>query len=163
VGLLLLWATGQTAEAVKNGLQKVLILFFSLFIVFAVMEILFRLPPVVQLTGGNTPGMIDWQLRNYDSVVTNRNALGLRSLNLDKSKPKGIFRIVTLGDSFTWGDKIAHTEDTWPYVVERLLHAKGIRTEVINMAHTGFTTVNNVSRLCHGEIGRTLVSIPRFT
>src|SRR5262249_27294369 len=125
LGLFAMWAYCRTAERLLGATQKSLLFGFSLVFAMGVAEIIFRLPLVVAVTGGNTPGMIRWQEENYDKVVTTRNALGLRSLHLDHPKPEGFSRIITLGDSFTWGDKIAHTEDTWPYVVEQLLQQKG--------------------------------------
>ena len=148
--LFAMWAVCRTAEKLLSATQKSLLFGFSFAFAMGVAEIVFRLPLLVAMTGGNTPGMIRWQKENYDKVVTTRNALGLRSFHLDHPKPEGFSRVIALGDSFTWGDKIAHTEDTWPYVVEQLLQKQGNRTEVINMGHTGFTTVNE-AELLHRE------------
>jgi lysophospholipase L1-like esterase len=62
------------------------------------------------------------------------------------AKPPGTFRIVTLGDSYTWGDKIALTEDTWPARLESILEAgaRDVDIEVVNLAEAGFTTANEV-------------------
>ncbi len=58
-------------------------------------------------------------------------------------------RILALGDSYTWGDRIASTDSVWPARLERLLDAQypGIRFEVINTAQKGYTTRNEAELL----------------
>ena len=62
-------------------------------------------------------------------------------------KTNNRLRIIVLGDSFTWGDKLANHEDLWTSVLERNLQQdindKDI--EVVNLGLKGFTTVNELS------------------
>jgi len=57
-------------------------------------------------------------------------------------KGAGEFRIVALGDSFTWGYGVEDAEDVWPGVLETLL-GEG-RFTVVNLGVPGFTTVNEL-------------------
>jgi lysophospholipase L1-like esterase len=54
-----------------------------------------------------------------------------------------------VGDSFTWGDKIADSDSTWPAQLEAELHRRlpGREFEVINLGRNGFTTVNAAEML----------------
>ena len=67
---------------------------------------------------------------------------GIRSLHFARAKSRSIFRIVTLGDSFTWGDKVADTNELWPYVIENSERSRGAALEVINLGVRSFTTAN---------------------
>lgn len=59
-------------------------------------------------------------------------------------KAPGTFRILALGGSYTWGDKIYDVTDTWPGQLERLLNAQdpSRHYEVLNFGANGFTTFN---------------------
>jgi lysophospholipase L1-like esterase len=72
------------------------------------------------------------------------NLFGFRSPYEQVAKDSGVFRVFALGDSFTWGDMIPRTEDTWPAELERLLQERQAETriEVINAAVRGYTTAN---------------------
>jgi GDSL-like lipase/acylhydrolase family protein len=138
--VLALWSGAPDREAMERSAGNWLLLVWTLIVVLGACELVFRLPSVVARTGGNTPGMARWERENYDRVwETNR--LRARSFHIDEPRAEGL-RILTLGDSFTWGDKIARTEDVWPYVLERRIVASGRRAQVINLAVGGYTTVN---------------------
>jgi lysophospholipase L1-like esterase len=94
---------------------------------------------------GSPRELASWRER-YDSLARGGNLLGFRSPYEQVAKPPGTFRIVTLGDSYTWGDKIALTEDTWPARLESILEAgaRDVDIEVVNLAEAGFTTANEV-------------------
>lgn len=63
------------------------------------------------------------------------NELGFRDLPFDLNKKPGEFRILTVGDSFTFGSGV-QTEDTWSQVLEGLLHAD--REEHVEVINGGF-------------------------
>jgi lysophospholipase L1-like esterase len=88
-----------------------------------------------------------WQTR-YDRLWES-NVFGFRSRHEELHKEDGVFRIVALGDSFTWGDKIAETDSTWPAILETTLtrDAGSERIEVISMAQRGYTTANEAELL----------------
>jgi hypothetical protein len=78
------------------------------------------------------------------------NSLGFRGPETSLKKPTGTFRIVGLGDSFTFGTGVRQ-EDTFLAVLEKTLNAtRGhISFEVINFGVMGFNTTHEVSLLQH--------------
>jgi hypothetical protein len=60
------------------------------------------------------------------------------------SKTKKGKRILVVGDSFSWGDKIQNIEEIWPYRLESLLGENNSSTEVINLSMMGASTVNEM-------------------
>lgn len=100
--------------------------------------------PAIGAEWGSPAELSAWQGR-YDSLARpGGNLFGFRSPYEQIAKDSGVYRVFVLGDSFTWGDKIARTEDTWPAELERLLQKAypGTRIEVVNAAHKGYTTAN---------------------
>lgn len=125
---------------------SILLLFGSLAFCCIIGEVICRLEPVVSRTGGCTPGKRKWAEKNYDRLEK-KNKLNLRSFHVDKSKKPEDFRIVTIGDSLTWGKYVARTKDTWPYIMENLFRQDGWHVDVINIAKRGYTTVNEAEAL----------------
>ena len=68
------------------------------------------------------------------------NVHGFRGAAYPEAKPAGTFRILVLGDSCTFGFKVADAE-AWPAVLEQRLNASGrfVPVEVINGAVPGTT------------------------
>jgi lysophospholipase L1-like esterase len=85
--------------------------------------------------------------RRYDDL-RQRHLFGFRSPYENVVPAPGVSRVLALGDSYTWGDMIARTEDTWPAQLERLLR-DSLRTsiEVINTGRSGWTTANEAELL----------------
>jgi hypothetical protein len=56
-------------------------------------------------------------------------------------KPAGVFRILSLGDSFAWGDGV-HQEDAYPDRLERRLNELGseVRFQVVNWSRPGWNS-----------------------
>lgn len=70
----------------------------------------------------------------WGSATLTTNARGLRGgRDHDYAKPPGRTRIVTLGDSFTFGDEVSD-EETWPHQLEQL--TPGV--EVLNLGVHGY-------------------------
>jgi lysophospholipase L1-like esterase len=145
-GFFLLWAVCRTGEALTKAVENFLTLTAAVALFLIVGEIFFRLPLMVARTGGNTPGIERWAQKHYD-YLWKGHPLDVRSLHLDKAKPAGAFRVLTLGDSRTWGDKIPRTQNVWPFVLERLLQRQDRPLQVVNLAVCGFTTVNEAEML----------------
>lgn len=139
--VLVLWSRASDGAAMARSAGSLLLLGGTLCFVAGAGEVLFRLPFVVARTGGNSPGTARWERENYDRSWE-ANRLHVRSLHVDEPKSKDTLRVLTIGDSFTWGDKIARTEDIWPYVLERDLVESGTPATVVNLAVGGYTTVN---------------------
>lgn len=88
----------------------------------------------------------------FRGTVTNRvefdtpvsiNRQGLRGPEIGPKKP-GTFRVLALGDSFTFGVG-AREEETYPAQLQRVLRSRGIRAEVLNAGAPGFGVPDEVA------------------
>jgi hypothetical protein len=79
----------------------------------------------------NRPGTQGWQVDVGYHIRINR--YGHRGGEHPEKKPAGVFRILGLGDSFTFGWGVAE-EDTFLQVLERKLRGAGHRVQVLNAA-----------------------------
>lgn len=70
------------------------------------------------------------------------NEFGQRGKGVPKAKPEGVFRIVCLGGSSTYGNSPSSDEKTWPARLEYYLNLAdlGQRVEVINGGAPGWST-----------------------
>lgn len=74
------------------------------------------------------------------------NRHGLRGPDFERPKPEDRFRILALGDSYTYGTYVGD-DDTWPAALQtelRRRHAGGV-IEVINAGISGFTIVDELA------------------
>lgn len=90
----------------------------------------------------------DWLLESA-RITINKDSLNER-FDYPLKKEKGVYRIVTLGDSFTFGDNIS-TVSNWTELLEEELNknylCKGIQKyEVINLGMSGYDTEYEVER-----------------
>jgi lysophospholipase L1-like esterase len=118
----------------------------SLFVALAAADRLLNWGPIARQLG--TPAeLAQWPYR-YKGLGT-RNFLGFRSRYEDTRRRPAVRRIVALGDSFTWGSKIAPADSTWPALLEHILTQPpdGMPTEVVNMGRGGFATGNETEML----------------
>lgn len=97
-----------------------------------------------QLTQIHRPSpMAGWDLIPGASAVANTGAIyrinsrGCRDIEFSAEKPDGVFRILALGDSFTFGMGV-ESEATYPKQLEQILRGKGYSVEVINCAVIGY-------------------------
>lgn len=75
------------------------------------------------------------------------NSLGFRGKEIPIEKPQGVFRIVAMGGSTTFGYCIENEEDTYPAILERLLNNvyKGNpKIEVINAGVSGYMSAESL-------------------
>jgi lysophospholipase L1-like esterase len=72
------------------------------------------------------------------------NREGFRDRDHAVRKPRGVFRVVVLGDSIAAGLKVERFADTFPPRLERLLAEKGLTAEVISLAVSGYNTQQEV-------------------
>jgi len=75
------------------------------------------------------------------------NSLGFRDREHAVAKPKGVYRIVVLGDSIAAGLHVERNEDVFPPILEQLLDQAGLHAEVINLAVSGYNTQQEVEML----------------
>lgn len=118
-----------------------------LFLLFAAAELYLRIPDAVATRLGTPEELATWEER-YDGLWRS-NIFGFRSPYERVHRRPGVPRVVALGDSFTWGDKVAETDSTWPARVERILRGElqVDAVEVINMAQRGYTLANEAELL----------------
>ena len=79
------------------------------------------------------------------------NRYGLRGPNVEPKQPEGVFRILALGDSFTFGEGVADNE-TFVMQLEKILNAEknttaGYRYQTINAGIAGYNTSDEVTYL----------------
>jgi lysophospholipase L1-like esterase len=92
--------------------------------------------------------------RNYfddGAVLTYRtNSLGFRGPEVSPDKPDGTFRIVGLGDSFTFGTGVRN-DDTFLSELERILafQAPETNVEVLNLGAPAYSTTDEIGLLRH--------------
>lgn len=132
-------------DGIRTTLIGLSVASVALVVGFGSLEMLFRIPSVAARWG--TPAELSaWDSR-YDRVWK-ENVFGFRSRHETVARSSGVNRAVVLGDSFTWGDKIAETDDAWPARLEAILNRTGDEAwEVINMAQNGYTTANEAELL----------------
>jgi lysophospholipase L1-like esterase len=94
-------------------------------------ELFFRLRPSISIETTENPRIFDLKT----------NALGYRGAEIERSKPPGVYRILCIGDSCTFGSG-AGDQKTWPAQLQSLLASRHPdRTiEVINAGVPGFTS-----------------------
>lgn len=90
---------------------------------------------------GNPRGYFDAQSEVHHDV----NPLGFRGPAFTQ-KPEGTFRLVCLGDSFTFGEGVRN-EDTYPEVAARLLRKQGKQTDACNLGVGGYNTTQSLGVL----------------
>jgi lysophospholipase L1-like esterase len=79
-----------------------------------------------------------------NKVQVKGKVLWFRTPPFTRKKNPGVFRVLCVGDSRTWGDKIRDFRLTWPYLLKESLEERlpGRDIEVINLGYRGFSTVN---------------------
>jgi len=87
-----------------------------------------------------------------DSLEYHIDAMGMRGPDVDPVKPPGTFRILGLGDSFTFGVGVREP-DTFLRKLESKLRASGGRYEVLNAGTPGYNTRDEVASLKHRWLG----------
>ena len=92
----------------------------------------------VQIGGADSPSGITFYRKYYTL-----NSWGFRDVERQESKSLGTFRILVLGDSFTFGAGIKFKEDLYPALLEAKLNGSGEGSpqyEVINTGAKGLNT-----------------------
>lgn len=132
-----------------KGFFLVIVIFFF---VFLLLEVLFRITKAVPVSivnetifphtlGDYKPSqelISDYILPHYVKI----NSLGLRGEEIAVKKPNNVFRILVLGDSFTFGSRVDNNE-TYSYLLEEDLNShfdEKPKIEVINAGHSAYST-----------------------
>jgi len=74
------------------------------------------------------------------------NSLGFRDRDYDHKKPDGAYRILVIGDSITFGNRML-VADTYPEQLEAMCVEADRRVEVLNMGVGGYDPLNEVALL----------------
>ena len=143
---LFLLANRGRVDTVRTVIVNLSLAGTALLMTTVAIESILRIPRLAA-TLGTKQERRAWEYR-YDGIERN-NIFGFRTAYESLEKPPNTFRIVALGDSFTWGDKIPDTEDTWPAQLENELRqsAEPLSLEVVNLGHRGYTTANEAELL----------------
>jgi hypothetical protein len=145
-----MWLTAHDARTLSLRCARVLLAGSAAGICAFSGEILLRIPSVTHYFVPHTYVIEnEWGDKDYEpgTFTTLLRGRKFRSRHLDTPKTAGVQRIVVLGDSFSWGHRIHGLDDCWPYVMERAVGAQGIPNQVLNLAHAGDTTVNELEYL----------------
>lgn len=86
------------------------------------------------------PSHRNWRLRKvWDLQFGRLNALGFRDRERESYKREGVFRIVAIGDSLTYGVGVEDPDDRYTALLEQRLNQSGThRVEVLNFAKRGW-------------------------
>jgi lysophospholipase L1-like esterase len=118
----------------------------SVYLTLAAADWILNWGPVARRLG--TPAELAQWSRRYDRL-RETNLFRFRSRYEDTRRRPGVRRVIALGDSFTYGSKIATADSAWPVLLEHVLEQPpdGLPTEVINMGHGGYSTGNEAELL----------------
>jgi lysophospholipase L1-like esterase len=89
--------------------------------------------------------MLGWRMQPnkedaWGDIVVRTNNKGLRGPDIEYEKPAGVRRILYLGDSVTFGWRVARYQDTYPFVVESLIaDSTEIDVETVNTGVGGYS------------------------
>jgi hypothetical protein len=142
----------------RRVLGKILLLSVNIIIALALFEIIFRLPVIKKITGGNSPETI-----KINNSVVKLNSFGFRDVDWKTEKDAGTFRIAAIGDSFTFGQGVKF-EETFPKRLEAALNTaeaknafldgcklsvRCIRSvpekfEILNFGQSGYSTADEL-------------------
>jgi hypothetical protein len=152
------------SHRVRNALAGIALAAVSLIGFFGVAELLARranseIPE--RLARADALGMarleqrdpdVFWRYRpnqdvQWQQIRVQTNAFGLRDRPRTREKPPGVFRILSLGESTTFGDRL-EADQNYSYLLEDLLNADGgRRVEVWNCGICSYTTWQSVKWL----------------
>ena len=95
-----------------------------------------------------SPGIAAYNLNDsinsHNTPYSQNNSFGFTDKERPRSKPKGIFRIAVIGDSFIWGDGLPY-EQVWSHKLERKLLAKYDSIEVLSWGRCGWSTLDEIN------------------
>jgi len=111
-----------------------------------------------------TPDITEAYKTEEFTITATMSSQGLRNGEVTVPKPKNVYRILALGDSFTFGWGI-NLEDSWLKLLEKKLHADGKKVEIVNAGIPG-AGVHEETLICQAYkdyIGADALLIQLFT
>jgi len=122
---------------VKEIFKKLSIVLFGLVLALTFMEVFLR---IYFKEDYSVPSHRNWKFKKtWEQKYANINSLGYRDHEFNKNKDKKVFRILTLGDSMTWGVGVKDIDNLYTELLEKKLNSesKNLEYEVINAAKNG--------------------------
>lgn len=86
------------------------------------------------------------KLQGQNTFVT-FNGIGVRDIDHEQKKPDGVKRIVVIGDSMTEGERVSFEQTSFRQLQTLLNQYSSERWEVINLAQSGFGTLEEIIML----------------
>lgn len=98
-------------------------------------------------------GRFRGQIYTWGHLIKN-NRFGFRERDFDRQKPPGVYRVLTLGDSLTWGVGLA-PDQRYTAIAEQILNSsplsRDLRFEVLNFGRNGICTVEE-AEILNGDL-----------
>ena len=139
-------------------MKNILVIFMSLLVTLTASEMIFRALEITKIipAGGNTPEPPKEYMREHsakriksknpllvaelDKTDPRVNSIGIRDREFSLEKPEGVFRIVAIGDSVTFGLGVP-SDKSFPKIIEQQLLSKGMNVEVLNFGISAYDTI----------------------
>ncbi len=144
LSFLLARATVSGVSALESIVRNSPVSFAMMFLGMFAGEFYLRMNPrIIYRGGGFNPAVRAEQANLYEL-----NSLGLRNQPVTESPADGDFRILAVGDSFTFGQGVKNDE-TYPRILERLLNERvgAAQCDVVNAGNCGANTANELDFL----------------
>ncbi len=128
------------------GIKLLLIVGSTLLTLFVIESVLHLKYKDIQVGGATSPSHFTFYIKYY-----HHNKLGFRDREREYSNKENHYRILALGDSFTYGAGVRYIEDLYPYRLEEKLNQgffeEDRKFEVINTGLKGLSTAQEFKYL----------------
>ncbi len=125
--------------------KKILLILFGFILAFLMLYVIDNFLGLVLNKAGYfkamTPNVTEVYSTDEFNFQLTISSQGLRNPEVSAKKPTDVYRILALGDSFTYGWGV-RLEDSWPKLLEKKLVIPGKRVEIINAGAPGLDTVD---------------------
>jgi lysophospholipase L1-like esterase len=150
-----------TEKLQRRPISNILLVVFSIVITCMILEVILRVVgyhPFKELLNGRELILRPSEIkeRTYEATPNAEgsawgtqikiNSYGFRDREYRLEKGSGVYRIITIGDSITFGN-LLQAEDVYPEQLEALYEAEGKHVEVLNLGLGGYNTLQEVSTL----------------
>lgn len=128
------------------GIILVLIVIVSIFLALPLMEHAARYYYRDITTTGDTGSYFtkQWLLREFGRDLVKLNSWRTREREFDVQKPSGVYRIVVMGDSLTFGQGIREDE-RFTNLIQARLDKTGLAFEILNIGKMGAQTYHELN------------------
>lgn len=147
--------------------KKIILVIASLFVAFFVSVIVDRFLGIYLNKIGYFKAMVPNVTKIYDTnefnIVAKTSSQGIRNDEVNIPKPKNTFRILAIGDSFTYGWGV-DLDKTWIKLLEKKLQVKNKKVEIVNAGDPGIglTRIRQVCRAYESQFDPDVIFIDLF-